>query len=67
MDEYIKRKEQQQKLKSWYLYEQNYLDGAKAGLGVCQNSYPTQIPLGSANLGFDDGERHGAKKEGIQP
>lgn len=29
----------------------------KAGLSVCQNLYLTQISLGSANLGFDDGKR----------
>ena len=65
MDEYIKKKEQQQKWKTWYLCEQNYLGRTKAGLGVCQNSYPTRIPLGSAKLGFDDGKRHRGKKEGI--
>lgn len=36
----------------------------KAGLGVCQRLYLSRIPLGSANLGFDDGEREiGQKKE----
>jgi len=66
MDECIKKKEQQWKWKSWYLYEQNYLHGTKAGLGVYQNSYPAWFPLGSATLDSDDG-RHRAKKEGIQP
>lgn len=36
----------------------------KAGLGVCQHLYLTQIPLGSANLGFDDGEREIGQKKG---
>lgn len=37
----------------------------KAGLGVCQNLYLTQIPLGSANLGFDDGEREIGQEKGF--
>lgn len=36
----------------------------KAGLGVCQNLYLTQIPLGSANLGFDDGEKEIGQEKG---
>lgn len=63
MDEYMKKKEQQWKWKSWYLYEQNNLDETKASLSVCQNLHPTRIPLGSAKLE----ERDRAEKEGIQP
>lgn len=37
----------------------------KTGLGVYQNLYPTQIPLGSANLGFDNGEREIGQEKGF--
>lgn len=63
MDEYMKKKEQQWKWKSWYLYGQNNLDETKTSLSVCQNLHPTRIPLGSVKLE----ERDRAEKEGIQP